>query len=379
MATLNGVWSSSSASISWSNSVSTSPRRSGTLAIVRTPGPGGMRMQRSGAITPRRAAWARSKRLVWVGNRSVTWRAMSAPVAVMPMKIGPDQRADRRRGLLAQRGVGLVADDDRVGVGDPPGVAHEPLVGLDGDRAVGGVLAVEHRAGDAVAVAAVAQLAVELVDEVAAVGEDQDAAGARRLDEAQRGDGLAGAGGVLEPEALGGVGVLGLLLELAVVLVARRPASPAAPRPRAPRPRGPRRPRPRRRGRRGRESSSSSSCGVGRFGCGVGDARLDVLGDDAVGARAVGARAVGALGSRPAARSACPTARRPGGPRARCRRRGAAPPRRAGARGRAAARTGGATRSTASWRRRRPRRAAASSARRRAEPGARASSSVSPS
>src|SRR5439155_655696 len=36
------------ASISWSNSVSTSPRRNGTLAIVRTPGPGGIRMQRSG-------------------------------------------------------------------------------------------------------------------------------------------------------------------------------------------------------------------------------------------------------------------------------------------------------------------------------------------
>ena len=26
-----------------------------------------------------------------MGNRSVTWRAISAPVAVMPMKIGPDQ------------------------------------------------------------------------------------------------------------------------------------------------------------------------------------------------------------------------------------------------------------------------------------------------
>ena len=71
---------------------------------------------------------------------------------------------------------------------------------------------------DAVAVAAVAQLAVELVDEVAAVGEDQDAAGARGLDEAERGDGLAGAGGVLEPEALGGVGVLGLLVELDVLV-----------------------------------------------------------------------------------------------------------------------------------------------------------------
>lgn len=34
--------------------------RSGTFAIVRTPGPGGIRMQRSSAIAPRRAACARS-------------------------------------------------------------------------------------------------------------------------------------------------------------------------------------------------------------------------------------------------------------------------------------------------------------------------------
>ncbi len=59
--------------------------------MVRTPTPGGMRTQRSGAITPRRAAWARSKREVWVGKRSVTCRAISAPVAVMPTKIGPCQ------------------------------------------------------------------------------------------------------------------------------------------------------------------------------------------------------------------------------------------------------------------------------------------------
>ena len=110
--------------------------------------------------------------------------------------------------------MGLVADDDRVGVGDPAGVAHEPLVGLDRHGAVGGVVVVEQRRADPVAVAAVAQLAVELVDEVAAVGEDQDAAGPRGLDEAQRGDRLAGAGGVLEPEAPVGVGILGLLVEL---------------------------------------------------------------------------------------------------------------------------------------------------------------------
>ena len=115
---------------------------------------------------------------------------------------GAGPGADRGRGLLAQRGVRLVADDDRVGVGDVAGVADEPLVGLDRHRAVGRVLVPEQRGGDALRVAAVAQLAVELVDEVAAVGEDQHAAGARGLDEADGGDGLAGAGRVLEPEAL---------------------------------------------------------------------------------------------------------------------------------------------------------------------------------
>ena len=43
------------------------------------------------------------------------------------------------------------------------------------------------------------------------MGEDEHPAGARGLDEAERGDGLAGAGGVLEPEAADGVRVLGRL------------------------------------------------------------------------------------------------------------------------------------------------------------------------
>ena len=101
-----------------------------------------------------------------------------------------------------------------------PGVAHEPLVGLDRDRAVGGVVAAEQRRADPVAVTAVAELAVELVDEVAAVGEDQDAARPRCLDEPERGDGLAGSGRVLEPEPAGGVRVLGLLRQLDVVVEA---------------------------------------------------------------------------------------------------------------------------------------------------------------
>jgi hypothetical protein len=84
--------------------------------------------------------------------------------------------ADRARGLLPERGVRLVANHDRVRVGDLAGVAHEPLVGLDRHRAVAVVLALQQGPSDAVLIAPVAKLAVELIDEVAAVGEDQHAA-----------------------------------------------------------------------------------------------------------------------------------------------------------------------------------------------------------
>ena len=198
-------------------------------------------MQRSGEITPRRAAWARSKREVWVGKRSVTWRAISAPGGGHADEDGAGPGADAAAGLLAEGGVGLVADHDRVGVGDLARVADEPLVGLDGDRAVGMVGVAEQRRREPVAVAAVGDLADELVDEVAAVGEDQDAAGARGLDEADGGDRLAGAGRVLEPEAAAGAGVLGGLLDDVLVLLGLRP-SPWAPR-RARARRRPRRPR----------------------------------------------------------------------------------------------------------------------------------------
>ena len=68
---------------------------------------------------------------------------------------------------------------------------------------------IEEGRREAVGVAAVRDLADELVDEVAAVGEDQDPAGAGGLDEADRGNGLAGAGGVLEPEAAARPRILG--------------------------------------------------------------------------------------------------------------------------------------------------------------------------
>ena len=71
---------------------------------------------------------------------------------------------------------------------------------------------------DPVAVTAVAQLAVELVNQVAAVGEDQDAAGAGAFDEAERGHRLARAGRMLEPEPSVGIGVLRSFLELDVLV-----------------------------------------------------------------------------------------------------------------------------------------------------------------
>ncbi|CAA9485218.1 MAG: hypothetical protein AVDCRST_MAG53-942 [uncultured Solirubrobacteraceae bacterium] len=134
--------------------------------------------------------------------------------------------ADRRARLLAERGVRLVADDHGVHRGDLPRVPDEPLVGLDGDGAVGAevVLRAEQWRRDAVAVAARGELVVELVDEVATVGEDEHAAGARRLDEAHRRDGLARARRVLEPEALARVGILeGAVVDVLVdVAVAAR-------------------------------------------------------------------------------------------------------------------------------------------------------------
>ena len=198
-------------------------------------------------------------------------------------------------------------------------------------------------AADAVAVAAVAQLAVELVDEVAAVGEDQHAAGARGLDEPERGDRLAGAGRVLEPEAAVGVGVLRGLVELDVLVELVALVLPVL-------------------------GLLVLVVAVGVVELGLllaGDRRRRELTGGGRRRRRRRRCRCRCAAPRRAARSACPTARRPGGPRARCRRRGAAPPRTAAARARAAARSAAATRSRACPRPRRAR-----PARRRAPGGA---------
>jgi len=90
--------------------------------------------------------------------------------------------------------VRLVADHELVGraahVADVPG---EPRVGLDRERvALRRLLTALDRIGEALAVALLAQVALELGDEQAPVREDQDAERARGLDEPGRGDRLAG-------------------------------------------------------------------------------------------------------------------------------------------------------------------------------------------
>ena len=59
----------------------------------------------------------------------------------------------------------------------------------------------------AAAVALLGQVAGELVDQQAAVREDEDAGGASGLDEAGGGDRLARGGRMLEPEPAAGAGI----------------------------------------------------------------------------------------------------------------------------------------------------------------------------
>ena len=113
------------------------------------------------------------------------------------------ERTDRSRRLLAERGVCFVADHELVRVTrDLVDVPREPRVGLDRDRVGRSRRGVpgEHGVVEARAVAVLGQLAAELIDEQTAVGEDQDAFGARGLDEPGCGDRLARGGGM--PEAV---------------------------------------------------------------------------------------------------------------------------------------------------------------------------------
>ncbi len=118
----------------------------------------------------------------------------------------------------------LVADHELVrGARDLADVAREPGVGLDRDRVrPPRRRALEDRVGEPVGVAVLGQVAPELVDEQPAVGEDQDALGARRLDEAGGGDRLAGGGRVAEAVAARSARIRDDRDDLVVVLVAVR-------------------------------------------------------------------------------------------------------------------------------------------------------------
>ncbi len=102
----------------------------------------------------------------------------------------------------------------------------EPGVGLDRDRvAAQRLLARLDEVGEPVAVALGRQVALELGDEQAAVGEDQDPERARGLDEARGGDRLARRGRVAEAVAADRARILADEA-LRLVLVAGRPRRP---------------------------------------------------------------------------------------------------------------------------------------------------------
>ena len=96
--------------------------------------------------------------------------------------------------------MGLVADDELVRAPRQlVAVAGEPGVRLDGEGVrPERLLAAFDRVDEAVAVSLRREVAAELVDEEAAVGEDEDAEVARGLDEPRCRDRLAGRGRVAE-------------------------------------------------------------------------------------------------------------------------------------------------------------------------------------
>ncbi len=120
------------------------------------------------------------------------------------------EAADRRARLFAERRVRLVADDELVGgTRKRVDVAREPGIGLDRQRVLlQRLLALEDGWTQPAAVALRRQVAVELVDQQPPVREDEHAHRPGGLDEAGRGDRLAGGGGVAEAVSAHGADVV---------------------------------------------------------------------------------------------------------------------------------------------------------------------------
>ena len=106
---------------------------------------------------------------------------------------GLAERADRRARLLAEGRVSLVANHELIGgAGDLARVPREPGIGLDRDRVVAErFLACIDRIGEAVGIALGREVPLELRDEQAPVGENEDPEVTGRLDETCRCDRLA--------------------------------------------------------------------------------------------------------------------------------------------------------------------------------------------
>jgi hypothetical protein len=106
---------------------------------------------------------------------------------------GLRERADRGGCLLAERGVGLVADHELVRItAERVDVSREPRIRLDrqgvpAQRLFAGI----DRGVEPLAIALGRQVRRELRDEQAPVGEDQHTERARSVDEAGGRDGLA--------------------------------------------------------------------------------------------------------------------------------------------------------------------------------------------
>ena len=94
----------------------------------------------------------------------------------------------------------LIADDHRIGAGNPPGVSNEPLVGLDRYRSTIAIFIAKHWWRQSLSITTIAKLAFELLNKVAAMGQDQNATGSRRINETDCRDALTSASRMFEPE-----------------------------------------------------------------------------------------------------------------------------------------------------------------------------------
>ena len=117
--------------------------------------------------------------------------------------------------------MGLVAEDHAIDVAvEAICILDKPRVGLDGDRRHQRRLgSAEHGVLEAVRVALLFEVALELVDQETAMGKDQNAGDLGGIDKGSSGDGLAGGGWMLEAVAANGARVVDRLFARRVVIV----------------------------------------------------------------------------------------------------------------------------------------------------------------